>query len=87
MLKEVKYFIYIIIITLFFFLIGRYYFSDLYKKKSYTSLMSINEKIASYSKDLPVLKNDTQNIIEYVENTKTKKKKKFYFWELLDKND
>ncbi len=49
--------------------------------------MSINEKIASYSKDLPVLKNDTQNIIEYVENTKTKKKKKFYFWELLDKND
>ena len=31
--------------------------------------------------------NDTQDIIEYINETKTKKKKKFNFWELLDKND
>tara|TARA_B100001121_G_scaffold307288_1_gene328453 strand:+ start:1142 stop:1405 length:264 start_codon:yes stop_codon:yes gene_type:complete len=87
MIKEVKYFIYIIIIIIFIFFVGQYYFSDIYKKKSYRSLINIDKKIETYSKNIPILENDTQNIIEYVENTKSKKKKKFYFWELLDKND
>ncbi len=87
MIKEVKYFIYIVIILLFTFFIGRYYFSDIYKKKSFRSLSNIDKKIGQYSEKIPILDNDTQNIIEYVENTKTKKKKKFYFWELLEKND
>ena len=48
---------------------------------------AINEKIETYSQELPILEDDTQNIIEYVKNTQTQKKKKYYFWELLDKND
>ena len=87
MLKEVKYLIFLLIITLFIFFTAKYYFSDLYKKKSYRSLASINEKIERYSQELPILEDDTQNIIEYVKNTQTQKKKKYYFWELLDKND
>ena len=44
-------------------------------------------KIQIYSKNLPILKDDTKDIIEYVKNDQTKKKQKYYFWELLDKND
>jgi hypothetical protein len=87
MLKEVKYLIFLLFITLFIFFTVKYYFSDSYKKKSYRSLSSINEKIETYSQELPILEDDTQNIIEYVKNTQTQKKKKYYFWELLDKND
>ncbi len=39
---------------------------------------SINEKINKLSKDLPILKNDTKNIIEYVEYQKDKNKKKYF---------
>ena len=87
MLKEIKYFLFIIIIFLFFFFVGKHYFSDQNKKKSYRSFNNINNKIDLYSNDLPVLDNDTKNIIEYVKNTNSKKKKKYSFWELIDKND
>ena len=87
MIKEVKYLIFTIIIVLFIFLTGKYYFSDSHKKKSYRSLAKIDQKIKSYSQNLPLLKSDTQNIIEYVKNDKTKKIKKYFFWELIDKND
>ena len=84
MLKEIKYLIFIVIIGLFFFFTGRYYFSDENIKKSYRSYKNIDEKIKVYSKDLPILENDTQNIIEYVKQTNIKKKKKFNFWKLLE---
>ena len=84
MLKEIKYLIFIIIISLFIFFTGRYYFSDENIKKSYRSHKNINERILIYSKDLPVLENDTQEIIEYVKQTNKIKKKKFNFWKLLE---
>ncbi len=87
MIKELKYFIYSIIIILFIFFICKYYFSDSYKKKSFRSLSNINKKIEVYSNKLPILEDDTQNIIEYVKNTQSKKKKNYFFWELIDKND
>ena len=84
MLKEIKYLIFIVIITLFIFFTGKYYFSDENIKKSYRSYKNINEKIKIYSKNLPILKNDTNNIIEYVKQSDKKKKKKFNFWKLLE---
>ena len=86
MIKEIKYLIFFLIIFLFFFFTVKYYFSDNYKKKSYRSLNNIDKKIKLYSQKLPTLDDNTQNIIEYVKNIQTKKKKKYYFWELLDKN-
>ena len=83
MIKELKYVFYIIIIFFFIFFISRYYFSDEYKKKSYRSLNLIEEKINVYSKSLPTLENDTNDIIEYVEYQKNENKKKYHFWELL----
>ena len=84
MLKEIRYLIFIIIIGLFFFFTGRYYFSDENIKKSYRSYKNIDKKIKVYSKDLPLLENDTQNVIEYIKQTNKKKKKKFNFWKLLE---
>ncbi len=87
MLKEIKYLIFLLFIIFFIFFTGKYYFSDDNKKNSYRSLKNINDRIEIYSKNLPIIDNDTDNIIEYVKNTKSKKKKKFYFWELINKDD
>ena len=84
MLKEIKYLIFIVIILSFIFFTGKYYFSDENIKKSYRSYRNINEKIKIYSKDLPILENDTKDVIEYVKQTNKKKKKKFNFWKLLE---
>ena len=86
MIKELKYVFYIIIIFFFTFFISRYYFSDDYKKKSYRSLNTIDERINNFSNNLIILENNTNNIIEYVENEKGKNKKNYHFWKLL-KND
>ena len=87
MLKEIKYFFFILIITLFIFFCVRYYFSDMNKKNSYRSLSNINKKIEIYAEKIPVLKDDTKDIIEYIEQSNTTKKKKFNFWKLLETNE
>ena len=66
MFKEIKYIIFVFIIGLFIFFTAKYYFSDAYKKKSYRSLNNIENKINTYSEKLPILEDDTKNIIEYV---------------------
>ena len=87
MLKEIKYLIYILSIIIFSFAIGKYYFSDDNKKKSFRSLKNIEKKIDIFAEKLPVLENDTKNIIEYVEKSNNNKKKKFNFWKLLESNE
>jgi hypothetical protein len=87
MLKELKNVFYIIVIFLFFFFTTKYYFSDENKKKSHRSVNGLNQKINKYIKNLPLLKNDTNNIIEYVENTGVNNKKKYSFWKLLIDNE
>ena len=87
MLKEIKYLIFLLIIVIFLFLTGKYYFSDLNKKNSYRSLNNIDKKIKIYAEKLPIIEDDTKNIIEYVEQSNNKKKKKFNFWKLLESNE
>ena len=87
MLKEMKYLLFLLIIGIFLFITIKYYFSDAHKKKSFRSMNSIEEKINIYADKLPVLENDTKNIIEYVEKSNEKKKKKFNFWKLLESNE
>ena len=84
MLKELKYFFFILIIFIFIFFIGRYYFSDQNKKNIYRSINKTDQNIKKLSENLHILKSDTENIIDYVENDKNKEKKKYYFLELLD---
>ena len=86
MIKEIKYLIFLIFISLFIFLTIKYYFSDNNKKNLYRSLNNFDEKINNFVENLPILKDDTKDIIEYIEQKDTQKKK-FNFWKLLDFND
>ena len=87
MLKEIKFFFFVFIICFFLFFTTKYYFSDLNKKNSYRSFNSIDKKLNVYAEKLPVLEDDTKDIIEYVEESNSKKKKKFNFWKLLESNE
>ena len=82
MKKELKFFIYTIIIFVFCIFSARYYFSDTNKKKNYRSSVTIEKKIENFSKYIPILKSNTENIIGYVDN-KEENQKKFNFWSLL----
>ena len=87
MLKEIKFFFFVFIICFFLFFTTKYYFYFLNKKNSYRSFNSIDKKLNVYAEKLPVLEDDTKDIIEYVEQSNSKKKKKFNFWKLLESNE
>ena len=84
MKKELKYFFYVFTILGFLIFVGTYYFSDKNKKNSYRSSKLYDNKIIKYNDNLITLENDTENIIEYVENNFNKDKKKYKFLELLN---
>ena len=84
MLKELKYLLHLLTIFIFFFILLKFYLSDSYEKKFYRSLNNYDEVIKKYSKNLPLLENDTQNIIEYVDSNIDKSKKKYKFWKLIE---
>ena len=86
MAREIKYLSFLLIIIVFVILIGKYYFSDNNKKISYRSLNNIDNKINNHAKNIPIIESDTKDIIEYVEQTNSKKKK-YNFWKLLDPNE
>ena len=86
MIKELKYLFYILIIFLFLLLTVKFYFSDTNKKNSYRSFKEIDNKIITYSQKLILLKNDTSNVIEYVEKSIDNNEKDFNFWKLIANN-
>ena len=83
MIKELKYLFFLLIIFFFLIFTLRYYFSDENQKNSYRSINLLDKKIKNLEKNLVLLKNNTQNIIEKVEINKDKKVKKYSFWKLL----
>ena len=87
MVKELRYLFYLIIVFLFFFLIIKHYFSDSNIKNSYRSYKTIDKKIEIYSKNLILLKDNTENIIEYVNKNEDKNKKVFNFWKLINNDN
>ena len=87
MIKEIKYFFYVFTIILFIFLSLKYYFSDEHKKKSYRLIQIIDKDLKTYSEEIPVLKSDTEETVEYVKNINNVNKKKYHFWELLFDNE
>ena len=84
MRKELKYFFYVATILGFLIFVGSYYFSDKNKKNSYRSTKLYDSKIIEYYNELLILESDTNDIIEYVENSLNKDKKKYKFWELFN---
>ncbi len=86
MFKEIKYFIFFLIISLFIFFSIKFYISEENKKKTFKNLLSVDQNIIFSEKNIPLLSNDTDNIVKYLSNEDSLNKKKYSFWELL-KND
>ena len=87
MLNNIKNTFFLLFFFTFIFLITKYYFSEenvIFTNKSRTSyLLNINKENIS----LPVLKNDTNNIIVYKNDIEEfKKKRKKRIWEYLISN-
>jgi len=87
MFKKVINIFFLFSFVLFAFLVTKYYFSDqnyIYINKS-RSLYSL--RLDKYNVNLPVLKNDTKNIIIYKKDLEEfKSKRKERFWEKLISN-
>ena len=56
-------------------------------KNSYRSHKQIDNDINIYSQEVTMLKNDTHNVVEYIEKTIDKNKKNYKFWDLINKKD
>ena len=85
MLKEIKYFIFFLVIILFIFFSIKYYISDDNIKKTFRNLSLIDKNISVYESKLPIISNDTDDIVKYLNNDDSTNKKKYSFWNLLIK--
>ena len=85
MIKEIKYLLHLVVIFIFFFFSIKFYLSDKYEKTFFRSMNNHDNLIKNYSQNLELLENDTNNIIEYIDNNKNKSKKTFQFFsEILE---
>ena len=92
MYKKVKLVFFIVSFITFIILTISYYFSDqnikrTNKSRSLHSLYSLN--LSNEIMDIPLLRNDTDDVINYKNDVENyiKKKKNYTFRELLKKND
>ena len=88
MLKEVKYVFYLLAIFFFIFFVVKFYLSENNIKRSNKIIFQYQNELDKKFNNLPIIKNDTNNIIEYtneIEIFKNKKQRKF--WELLKTNE
>ena len=85
MLKEIKYFIFSLIIIFFIFFSIKYYIYDENKKKNFRNLSLIDKNISDHESKLPIIINDTDDIVKYLNNEESKNNKKYSFWDLLKK--
>jgi len=87
MFKKVINLFFLLLFLIFTFLTITFYFSDenIRKTNKFRSLYSIN--LNKMINNLPLLKNDTSDIIQYKNDVEIykKKKKNYIFWDLLEK--
>ena len=88
MFKEIYKVVYFIIILLFVYLLFAIYFSEENIKKIKKNHAHIENSLKDYLSNLPILENDTNDVITYNSSEFLEKKiKKRKFWELLKKNE
>ena len=84
MLKEVKYVVYLLTIFFFIFFVIKFYLSENNIKLSNKVIFQYQNLLDKKFINLPIVKDDTEDIIEYtseIEDFKNKKQRKF--WDLL----
>ena len=85
MIKEIRYLFYLVVLSIFIFLVINYYFSDYYEKKSNRKISNFLDNFNSKNIDLPLIKSDTKNIIEYkINSDQIINKKQRKFWDLIE---
>ena len=86
MINKIKLFFCFFFICIFFYLIVKYYLSDIVKNQINLNRTTLEKKIADNNLILPILKNDTNNVIEFNSgfNDNEKKKIKRNFWNLIN---
>ena len=88
MFKEVKYIFYLLTIFFFIFFAIKFYLSENNIKRSNKIILQHEKELDNKFSDLPIIKDDTNDIIEYtneIEEFKNKKQRKF--WDLLKTNE
>ena len=88
MLKEIKYVVYLFTIFFFIFFVIKFYISENNIKRSNKIIFQYQNELNKQFSNLPIIKDDTNDIIEYtneVEEFKNKKQRKF--WDLLKTNE
>ena len=87
MLKKLKNIFYLGSFFIFIVLTTRFYFSDQNIRETNKSRSFYSVQLNNNTQNLPLLKNDTNNIIEYIDDIEVykKKKKKYTFWDLIKK--
>ena len=83
MLKELKYFIFFLVISFFIFFSINHYVSDNNKKKTFRQLSLIDSSLKKYENSIPLMINDTEYIVKYLNKNENKNMKKYSFWDLL----
>ena len=87
MLKKIKNILYLGSFFIFIILTAKFYFSDKNIRETNKSRSFYSLELNSNKQNLPLLKNDTNNIIKYLNDVEDykKKKKKFSFFDLIKK--
>ena len=88
MLKEVKLVVYLLIIFFSIFFVLKFYLSENNIKRSNKVILQYQKGLDKKFNNLPIIKSDTNDIIEYtneIEEFKNKKQRKF--WELFKINE
>ena len=75
----------VILIIFFIFSIFKYYFSNMNVSNKSLNRLNIDQILQKKIKDLPILANDTNNVIEFNNsiNEEINNEKKRKFWDLL----
>ena len=88
MFKEVKHVVYLLTIFFFIFFVIKFYLSEKNVKQSNKIIHRYQNELDKKFNNLPIIKDDTKNIIEYTnEIEKFKNKKQRKFWNLLKTNE
>ena len=87
MLKEIKNIFYLLSFFIFIILTTSFYFSDQNVSATNKSRSLYSVKLNNDTQNLPLLKSDTRDIIEYRNDIEVyrKNKKNYKFWDLIGK--
>ena len=88
MLKEIKNVVYLLTIFFSFFFVIKFYLSEDNIKHSNKIILQYQNQLGEEFNDLPIIKNDTNYILEYtdeIDEFKNKKQRKF--WKLFETNE